>query len=144
SSVFSTNAPPQMRQVENFPKMPGSNVPVTITAKITDPNGVSSANFQYQLVDPGSYIAITDAAYATQWTTLAMHDDGLNGDVTAGDGIFTLVMPASFQVNRRLIRYRISSTDSLGASITAPYADDPQPNFAYYVYDGIPAWTGAA
>jgi hypothetical protein len=25
-----------------------------------------------------------------------------------------------------------------------PYTDDPQPNFAYFVYDGVPAWTGAA
>ncbi|HEV8605306.1 MAG TPA: lamin tail domain-containing protein [Tepidisphaeraceae bacterium] len=141
---FAANAPPQMRQVENFPKMPTSNVPVTITAKITDPNGVQSATLKYQLVDPGSYIAITDAAYATSWTNLDMHDDGLNGDVTAGDGTYTVVMPASFQVHRRLIRYRISTTDTLGATITAPYADDEQPNFAYYIYNGVPSWTGAA
>jgi hypothetical protein len=31
----------------------------------------------------------------------------------------------------------------LGASITAPYSDDPQPNFAYFVYGEIPDWTGA-
>ena len=24
-----------------------------------------------------------------------------------------------------------------------PYPDDPQPNFAYFVYDGVPAWYGA-
>jgi hypothetical protein len=24
-----------------------------------------------------------------------------------------------------------------------PYADDPQANFAYFVYDGVPAWSGA-
>ena len=24
-----------------------------------------------------------------------------------------------------------------------PYADDQQPNFAYFVYGGVPAWTGA-
>jgi hypothetical protein len=28
-------------------------------------------------------------------------------------------------------------------SVTVPYADDPQPNFAYFVYNGVPAWTGA-
>ena len=41
------------------------------------------------------------------------------------------------------MRYRVSSTDELGASITAPYADDPQPNFAYFVYNGDPDWTGS-
>ena len=27
--------------------------------------------------------------------------------------------------------------------VSVPYPDDPQPNFAYFVYDGIPSWTGA-
>ena len=33
--------------------------------------------------------------------------------------------------------------DAVGASVTAPYADDPQPNFAYFVYNGVPPWSGA-
>ncbi len=56
---------------------------------------------------------------------------------------YTAELPASLQQHRRLIRYRITSTDTLGASITGPYADDPQPNFAYYVYGDMPNWTGA-
>src|SRR5206468_2459777 len=99
---------------------------------------------QYQLVDPGNYISYDDAAYKTNWTSMQMHDDGQNGDAVAGDGKYTVVLPASFQVNRRLVRYRITATDGKGASITAPYADDPQQNFAYLVYNGNPAWTGSA
>src|SRR5690606_9184709 len=34
-------------------------------------------------------------------------------------------------------------TDALGNAVSVPYADDEQPNFAYYVNDGIPAWRGA-
>src|SRR6185295_16488463 len=52
-------------------------------------------------------------------------------------------IPASAQQHRRLIRYRITVADTLGASVRVPYADDPQPNFAYFVYDGAPAWSGA-
>ena len=48
------------------------------------------------------------------------------------------------QTHRRLIRYRITATDGCGATIRAPYPDDPQPNFAYFVYDGVPPWTGKA
>jgi hypothetical protein len=72
-----------------------------------------------------------------------MHDDGREGDTQAGDDIFTVVLPDELQRHRRLVRYRITATDTLDSSITAPYADDPQPNFTYFVYDGIPAWTGA-
>ena len=145
NSVYATNAAPQMRQLEQTPQAPTSNTPVTISIKATDPQGVASMLLKYQLVDPGNYIATEDAAYSNpaNWTSVAMHDDGLNGDLVAGDNTYTYVMPAALQTNRRLIRYKITATDAPGLSITAPYADDTQPNFAYYVYDGIPAWQGA-
>ena len=143
NSDFATNAAPQMRQVEHTPQQPASGQVVTITAKVTDPEGVAEVTLKYQLVNPGSYIAITDYAYQTNWIAVTMHDDGLAGDALAGDGIYTVQMPAALQTNRRLVRYRLSATDSTGLSITAPYADDAQQNFAYYVYDGVPAWSGA-
>lgn len=144
NSVFATNAPPQIRQVDYSPKQPMSNQEVKITAKITDQDGVQSVKLEYQLVDPGQYIALSDAAYRTNWISLPMLDDGLAGDAGAGDNVFTAVMPASFQTNRRLVRYRITAVDNTGLAVTVPYGDDAQPNFAYFVYDGIPAWSGAA
>ncbi|MBE3123602.1 MAG: lamin tail domain-containing protein, partial [Planctomycetes bacterium] len=145
NSVYAVNAAPQMRQVEHHATEPQSGQAVTITAKVTDPDGVQSVTLQYQLVDAGSYIAIEDAAYQTTWTSLTMVDDGTGGDEVAGDSVYTVTMPASMQVNRRLVRYRVTAVDNSPAhlSITGPYADDPQPNFAYFVYDGVPAWTGA-
>ena len=144
NSVFALNTGPLMRQVSHSPTAPVSGQDVTITMKITDPDGVASAFLEYQLVEPGDYIEINDPRYATNWTTIAMSDDGLNGDAIAGDDIYTAIMPADLQTHRRLIRYRVTAEDTLGASITAPFADDPQPNFAYFVYDSIPDWTGAA
>jgi hypothetical protein len=141
--VYATNPPPQLRQVRHEPKQPAANVPVTITVKATDPDGVADVALSYQVVEPGNYIELTDPAYATQWTSLPMHDDGLDGDAVAGDDIFTVVLPAALQQHRRLIRYRITATDRRGQGIRAPYADDPQPNFAYFVYNGVPAWSGA-
>ncbi|HEY3392833.1 MAG TPA: lamin tail domain-containing protein, partial [Lacipirellulaceae bacterium] len=143
NSVFAFNAPPQMRQVSHSPVAPVSGQDVTITMKVTDPDGVDSVVLQYQLVNPGDYIAITDSRYATNWTSAPMRDDGQGGDAVAGDDVYTGVLPGSLQTHRRLVRYRVRATDELGAAITAPYADDPQPNFAYFVYDAIPDWTGA-
>jgi hypothetical protein len=143
NSSFSVNPPPAIRQVANAPVQPTSGQPVTITAKITDPDGVASATLNYQIVNPGAYIRKTDAAYATNWTSVAMYDDGTHGDAVAGDFIFTAVLPGSLQAHRCLVRYKIAAMDTGGSSIEVPYADDGCPNFTYFVYDGVPAWTGA-
>ncbi|MCA9238674.1 MAG: lamin tail domain-containing protein, partial [Planctomycetales bacterium] len=144
NSVFALNSPPQMRQVSHSPNAPVSGQDVTITMRITDPQGVAAATLEYQLVEPGDYIEIIDPRYATNWTSIAMRDDGLAGDAVAGDDVYTAILPGNLQTHRRLVRYRVTAEDTLGASVTAPYADDPQPNFAYFVYDATPDWTGAA
>jgi len=145
NTVFAQNAPPQIRQVEHTPEQPKGGEVVKITAKVTDPDGVASVMLQYQIVEPGNYIDLADAAYtnAANWISLAMNDGGTNGDVVAGDDVFTVQVPSSVQAHRRLIRYRITVADTGGRSVRVPYADDPQPNFAYFVYNGVPAWTGA-
>lgn len=143
NSVYATNLPPAIRQVDNSPSQPAANQPTRITAKVTDPEGVASVQLQYQVVSPGNYIELTDATYATSWTGLAMNDSGADGDELAGDSIYTATIPASVQTNRRLIRYRILASDASGKSVTVPYADDPSPNFAYFCYNGVPAWSGA-
>ena len=145
NSVFTTSIPPQVRQVEHSPEIPASGQDVVVSARITDPDGVASATLSYQIVEPGAYIRKADAAYEnpSNWTTLVMHDDGLNGDAVAGDSTYSVIIPGSVQTHRRLVRYRLAVEDGNAVEETLPYADDEQPNFAYFVYDGIPAWTGA-
>jgi hypothetical protein len=72
-----------------------------------------------------------------------MNDDGTGGDQVDGGDIYTVQIPGSIQVHRRLIRYRIRVEDTVGNWIKVPYSDDPQPNFAYFIYDGAPSWSGA-
>ncbi len=141
--IYADNIPPHIRQVQHSPKQPKSNEIVTITAKVTDADGVAEATLLYQLVDPGNYIRITDSTYRSSWTGIAMHDDGFDGDEIVGDDIYTVQLPTSLQVHRRLVRYRIEVIDSIGNNLIVPYSDDPQPNFAYFVYDSVPAWRGA-
>ncbi|HEU0010517.1 MAG TPA: lamin tail domain-containing protein, partial [Verrucomicrobiae bacterium] len=142
---------------------PGATNAVLVTVKVTDPNGVASVSLAYQVVAPGGYIPATIALTRAQldllntnpaltnspnpafeapanWTTVAMHDDGVNGDAVAGDDVYSVLLPP--QANRTLVRYRITCADLLGAAHRAPFADDPSLNFAYFVYDGIPNYLG--
>jgi hypothetical protein len=160
NQVFTTNAAPNIRQVKATPNSPTSTNQVVITAKVTDPEGVASVQLLYQIVTPGNYIPAVlpvplsqlnanpsllptpnpDFENPAHWITVPMVDTGTAGDAQAGDGIYTAVLPP--QANRVLVRYRIAVTDSLGASRRAPFEDDPSLNFAYFVYDGIPAYQG--
>lgn len=134
NSVFAANSPPQIRQVEHAPEQPTAGQTVRISAKITDADNVTNVVLHYQVVEPGSYIEITDAAYTNDW---------INAPMThAGDDIYEAVLPSQVQTHRRLVRYRLTATDGGGRSVRVPYGDDPQPNFAYFVYNGVPEWRG--
>ncbi|MGC6425772.1 MAG: lamin tail domain-containing protein [Akkermansiaceae bacterium] len=153
---FSTNSAPLIRQVDHSPKTPLSSETTTITAKVTDDDGVSFVNVLYQVVAPGSFIpaylpnsisTVQNSPLAPQkpnpdfedpanWTSIAMVDNGTNGDLVAGDSIYTATLPP--QAHRTLVRYRIEASDTPGATIHAPFADDDSLNFAYFVYDGVP------
>ncbi len=145
NSVYATESPPQIRQVLHDPVQPAVTDSVTITAKVTDGEGVGSVVLAYQVVEPGDYVGIADNRYTNPayWTTVAMADDGQHGDGAANDDVYGVVLPPAAATNRSLVRYRITADDTAGRSITAPHMDDSQPNFAYFVYDGVPSWTGA-
>lgn len=144
NSSLVANAAPFLSEVQHSVQQPQAGEAVTITANVADADGVASVVLEYQLVEPGDYIAIDDPRYDTNWTPLPMFDNGTNGDATADDGTYSVTLAGTFQTHRRLVRYRVTATDMLGATGTGPYADDPQPNFAYYVYGQTPDWTGAA
>jgi len=156
NAVYADNIPPQIRQVNHDPEEPASSDTVTITCKATDPDGVASVTLRYQLLNPGSYIPITLPNYSkiqspivnkayenpANWSSaVTMYDNGTGGDQIAGDDIYTAQISAF--TNRSLVRYRITVEDNDTCSVTVPYSDDPVPNFAYFVYDGVPAWSGA-
>ncbi len=156
-----TNAAPSVRQVAHAPVTPTSSDPIVVTARVTDPQGVASVFLAYQLCAAGNYIPSTlpksisgnqfvnvatplaaNPAFelAANWTTVAMNDDGLGGDILGGDGVWTATLPA--QAHRTLVRYRITAADNAGNSARAPYAGDPSLNFAAFVYNGVPAYQG--
>lgn len=136
NSVFAVTAPPAVRQVRHEPAQPHAGQPVVVTARVTDPEGVRSVRLLTQLVEPGAYLPIDQAGFESNWTATPMTAVGTNG-------LYSVTIPPAVQEHRRLVRYRIVAEDGGGAGVTVPYPDDPQPNFAYFVYDGVPAWSGA-
>ena len=144
NSVWATNAPPTVAMVSHFPMQPKSGTRMSVSARVEDPDGVRSVVLQLQVVEPGAYLRKSDADYEKRWQEMVMHDDGTEGDAVAGDGHYFLAVPPEIQKHRRLIRYRIIATDGVGLKVRVPYSDDDCPNFAWFCYDGIPAWSGSS
>ena len=127
-------------EVHHTPQQPRTGQTVLMTAKLAQPSTAKDVALLYQLVDPGHYIAWADAAFKSQWIQVPMHDDGQQGDALAGDGIYSVELPGTLQIHRRLVRYRLQLTDASGHSISVPDRGEKGSNDAYYVYDGVPAW----
>jgi len=128
--------------VEHVPPQPKSGQPVTVTALLGRTAG--NPTLMIQVVEPGNYIRKTDAKYTNAWRALPMRDDGTGGDAVKGDGIFTVMVPAEYQKHRRIVRYRVSFTAASGITVHIPAPAADCPNFGYFVYDGMPAWTAAS
>ncbi|MCA9197739.1 MAG: tandem-95 repeat protein [Planctomycetales bacterium] len=162
NSIFASNAAPQIRKVQHQPQQPTSIESTTITSEVTDPQGVAAVELEYQVVLPGEFVPallpvpLTDLrrnadtprepnpAYfdPANWTKVVMRDDGQAADEAANDGVYSVTLPA--QINRALVRYRITVMDTLGESVLVPYDDDRTENFAYFVYDGVPEYEGTS
>jgi hypothetical protein len=134
NSCYDTNTPPYIRNVDSSPDPLTSANQIVIRARITDPDGINVAMLFYQTVRPGRYIRIGDPDYVTSWTLVQM--------VAASTPTY-YVAPIPAQPNRTLLRFRITTQDGSGRLTTAPYPDDPQPNYARYVYDGVPTYTAS-
>ncbi|MCA9196372.1 MAG: lamin tail domain-containing protein [Planctomycetales bacterium] len=64
---------------------------------------------------------------------VTMRDDGLQGDVTAGDGIYSALIPANSAAAGEIIRYYVSASDTSGLETRFPRFVNP---------DGSPEYQG--
>ena len=161
NTVWQTTAPPQIRQVVHTPQAPTSETPISVSARVTDPDGVQAVELAYQTVLPGEYIpAFLPLPHAlligrpldpaepnpefedpANWNVISMRDDGIAPDLVANDGNWTVEIPA--QEHRTLVRYRVAASDTAGLAVRVPYEDDRSLNFACFVYDGVPDYVAA-
>lgn len=121
NSTVVANLGPVADDVEHAPAVPRGTEAVTVTAELTDPDGVASALLYYK--------ADSDGAYAS----VSMFDDGAHNDGAAGDGTWAGEIPARAAGNA--VAFYIESTDGAAQTNTWP-TDTSAP--ALYRVEGAP------
>jgi CotH protein/lamin tail-like protein/Ig-like domain-containing protein len=101
------NAGPAIVGVVHSPILPAAGQPVTVTARISDPDGLGALSLRYRRDPSGTFDP-----------NVTMVDNGLGSDAVAGDGLYTGVIPG--QANGTLVAFHISATDGAGATATFP------------------------
>ena len=109
NSANTNNVAPLILDVAHFPTIPKSSELITVSARILDEAA-------------GGYEATlfwrVDATTPPAFNSLAMHDDGLGGDLVASDGLWSARIPA--QANNAVIEFYVSATDVGGRTRTWP------------------------
>src|SRR5438477_482721 len=100
NSIASANIAPEITNVAQTPLVPKSTDVVTVTFEMKDELATGNSALLHWRVDG-----------AASFTSVSMHDDGLNGDALAGDNIWTGRIPA--QHNNTVVEYYISSSDGI-------------------------------
>ncbi len=104
------NAGPAIAEVSHFPVLPVAGVPFRVFARVIDPDGLSAVTLRWRVETTGTF------------TSAVMHDDGVNGDTFAGDGLFTGTIPQ--QTAGTLIVFRIEATDAAPSPASALFPPD--------------------
>jgi hypothetical protein len=128
NSVAATSLPPFVSRDElrHSPKKPTSGDPIVITAR---------PEHSRPLTEVTLLLETRVAPYQTATSSeLPMRDDGRQGDAVAGDGVYSAQLDP--QASQTLVRYRVRVADAVGASATWPDLLDPNPNGAFFTYDG--------
>jgi len=110
NSRATTNAGPAIHNVAHWPPLPPAGQPFAITAQAADPDGLTSLIVRYRL-DPSSTVI-----------SLPMNDGGTNGDLVAGDGVFTALIPA--QTNGTMVAFYVEASDAAPASASSRFPAD--------------------
>ncbi len=108
------NAGPWISRVVDRPGAIMADEPLVVTAEVT-PREVDIAN-----------VSLTYRVMYGEEASLAMRDDGLQGDSVAGDGEYAAVIPAGAAAPGEMIRWYVSATDSAQSSSRAPAFLDQQ------------------
>ena len=108
-----TNAGPAIYNVTHTPSLPAASQAAVVTANVSDPHGLHSLTLYYRL-DP-----------ATNYTAVAMLDNGTGGDAVPGDGVYSATIPG--QAANQVAAYYIAAIDTLGTTTRFP-ALRPQEN----------------
>jgi hypothetical protein len=116
------NAGPAIFAVTHSPAVPNASQPVVVSARVSDPDGVSSVSLRTRVGHIGAF------------STTVMRDDGTGGDLIAGDGTFSATITG--RAAGTLVQFFVVAFDNAGTAISAQF---PSGN----VFAGLPAVTEA-
>lgn len=128
NTVAAVGLPPFLSREElrHSPEKPTSRDPIVITAR---------PEHSRPLTEVTLLLETRVAPYQTAVNReLPMRDDGQQGDAVAGDGVYSAQIDP--QASQTLVRYRVRVADATGASTVWPDPLDPNPNGAFFTYDG--------
>lgn len=99
NSKLVSNLGPLIENVAHYPARPTQADDITVTAFIKESiNPVESVTLHYRVMFENE-------------TAVAMFDDGMHNDASAGDGIYGAIIPAGLAAPGRMLRYYIATSD---------------------------------
>ncbi len=114
TAVAQVNSAPLIRDVVHSPAVPNATQQVFVTARIEDelPSGFTA------LVHYRTWNQSAASPDSPTFTEVAMADNGLRGDGSAGDGVFGAVIPA--QALNKVVEFYVSAVDAAANARTWP------------------------
>ncbi|UCG46137.1 MAG: CotH kinase family protein, partial [Phycisphaerales bacterium] len=107
NTALVTNRGPDILEVRHDPVLPASGQVITVTARVTDNDGVASVRLYYRSEGSAGF------------TDTAMLDNGAAGDLVGGDGIFTGTIPGAGGGTMRAF-YIVASDGSASTRFPTP------------------------
>ncbi|MGJ8698101.1 MAG: lamin tail domain-containing protein [Verrucomicrobiaceae bacterium] len=102
ANVTTGNTGPAITEVSHFPLLPQNGEPVTVTARVTDPDDIATVRLRYR-IDPSS---------STQQVTMTHQ----------GEGIYTGTIPA--QTGSTMVAFHILTIDSASPGVISRFPVD--------------------
>jgi len=116
------NAGPSIDLVRHTPAVPAAGQPVVVTARVSDPDGLSSVSLRFRTVETAAF------------SSVAMRDDGAGGDALAGDGIWSGTLNG--RGSGELVQFIVEAFDNASSTASSIFPTGT-------VYAGLPAVSGA-
>ncbi len=111
NTAYVANRGPDIREIAHSPVLPTANQAIVVTARITDTDGAPTAYLNYR------------SEGTTNFTQIAMVDNGTDSDAVSGDGIFTGVIPGAAAGTMRA--FFITAVDGGSAATRFPTNLEP-------------------
>lgn len=124
NSAGSVDLPPLVQAVtetvDPLPAGGAGSAPVTVTALVSETNH-----------PVGSVVLFYRVMYGAE-SQLAMRDDGVAPDLTAGDGVYSAAVPTTSLSAGQMLRWRVEARDTQSNLAKSPAFPDPADSDEYY------------